>query len=360
MSSSQIERKLAAIMFTDIAGFTKIMGDDETTALSILENQQSIINPIVKEHKGTIIKKMGDGLLIEFPSTVNAVECATQMQDSIKSYNTSADNLEFHIRVGIHLGDVVILGDDILGDGVNIASRIEPLGSPDGICITDAVYQSVKSKLKLDAKRIDEVDLKHIDDKYTIYKIPNEESVNDSQHQKSEIDITRFEVNSIENKTNLLKEIKNIYLYWFCTFLLSFLMIGGTFLFTDWNEAWNEVLSFTGILGCAIFALLVSFPFSGRIYKLNFQDIRNVSSLLDILIMKMQFTLVKQTGNSIEYIHMPVTDMFLNKIKLTKYYPKTMKRFDTLSVIFDGNTVQLTGLWFHLFRLMRNLKKYYK
>tara|TARA_B100001245_G_scaffold182270_1_gene140358 strand:+ start:34 stop:447 length:414 start_codon:yes stop_codon:yes gene_type:complete len=137
-------------------------------------------------------------------------------------------------------------------------------------------------------------------------------------------------------------------------------MIGGTFLFTDWNEAWNEVLSFTGILGCAIFALLVSFPFSGRIYKLNFQDIRNVSSLLDILIMKMQFTLVKQTGNSIEYIHMPVTDMFLNKIKLTKYYPKTMKRFDTLSVTFDGNTAELTGLWFHLFRLLRNLKKYYK
>jgi len=74
----------------------------------------------------------------------------------------------------------------------------------------------------------------------------------------------------------------------------------------------------------------------------------------------MQFTLVKQTGNSIEYIHTPITDMFYNKIKLTKYYPKTMKRMDTLSVIFDGNTVQLTGLWFHLFRLMRNLKKYYK
>ncbi|MDP7028511.1 MAG: adenylate/guanylate cyclase domain-containing protein, partial [Candidatus Marinimicrobia bacterium] len=105
-----IERKLAAIMFTDIAGFTKIMGDDESTALSILENQQSLINPIIKEHKGTIIKKMGDGLLIEFPSTVESVECAIQMQDSIKSYNMSDDNLEFHIRIGIHLGDIVILG----------------------------------------------------------------------------------------------------------------------------------------------------------------------------------------------------------------------------------------------------------
>ena len=228
MPSSQIERKLAAIMFTDIVGFTKIMGDDESTALSILENQQSLINPIVNERKGTIIKKMGDGLLIEFPSTVEAVECATQMQDSIKSYNSSDSNLEFHIRIGIHLGDVVILGDDILGDGVNIASRIEPLARPDGICITEAVYQSVKSKLKLDAKRIDEVDLRHIDDKYTIYKIPNEASVNDSQHPKSEIDITRFEVNSIENKTNLFEEIKKIYLVWFCLGLLG-LFIGILF-----------------------------------------------------------------------------------------------------------------------------------
>ena len=208
MPSPHVNRKLAAIMFTDIVGFTKIMGDDETTALSILENQQSLINPIVKEHKGTIIKKMGDGFLIEFQSTVEAVECATQMQDSIKSYNMSDDNLEFHIRIGIHLGDIVILGDDILGDGVNIASRIEPLASPDGICITDAVYQSVKSKLKLDVERIDEVDLKHIDEKYTIYKLPKISDKEAEYQQTNEIDITRFEINSIENKTNLLAEIK--------------------------------------------------------------------------------------------------------------------------------------------------------
>jgi len=355
MSSSQIERKLAAIMFTDIVGFTKIMGKSEDTAFSILKNQDNIVNPLITEFNGNLLKKMGDGLLIEFSSAVNAVECALKIQSKIKDYNASNNN-EFHIRIGVHLGDVVTLGDDILGDGVNIASRIEPLANPDGICITEAVQQSIQSKLKVDARKINEVDLKHIVDKYTIYKIPNEESIYDSQHQKNEIDITRFEVNSIENKTNLLKEIKNIYLYWFCTLLISFLVIGVTFIFKDWKD----VLSFAGILGCAIFALLVSFPFSGRIYKLNFQDIRNVSSLLDILIMKMQFTLVKQTDNSIEYIHMPATDMFINKIKLTKYYPKTMKRFDTLSVIFDGNTVKLKGLWFHLFRLMRNLKKYYK
>ena len=214
-----IERKLAAIMFTDIVGFTKIMGDDESTALSILENQQSLINPLVKEHKGNIIKKTGDGFLIDFPSTVEAVECATQMQDSIKLYNTSDDNLEFHMRIGIHLGDVVILGDDILGDGVNIASRVEPLASPDGICITDAVYQSVKSKLKLDVERIDEVDLKHIDEKYTIYKLPKKTEKDDDSQLTNEIHFTKIEINTIANETNVLKALFKVFPYIFFLYL---------------------------------------------------------------------------------------------------------------------------------------------
>ena len=129
---------------------------------------------------------------------------------------------------------------------------------------------------------------------------------------------------------------------------------------TSFYQALSFIFSFIGLSASAVIALLFSIPLSSRIYKLNFQDIRNVSSLLDILIMKMQFTLINQTDNSIEYLHTPVTDMFVNKIKLTKYYPKTMKRFDTLKVTFDGNTVELVGMWLHLFRLLRNLKKYYK
>ena len=130
------------------------------------------------------------------------------------------------------------------------------------------------------------------------------------------------------------------------------------------GESLNGVLSILFswgfLLACTIMALLLSFPLSSRTYKLNFQDIRNVSTLLDMLIIKMQFTLINQSDNSIEYFYMPVTDMFLNKIKLTKYYPKAMKRSDTLKVTFDGNTVELVGMWIHLFRLLRNLKKYYK
>ncbi len=122
--TSNLERRLSAIMFTDIVGFTRIMGDDESTALTILENQESLITPIISSHNGNIIKRTGDGYLLEFSSSVEAVECAIKMQDSIKAHNSNENNLEFHIRIGIHLGDIVVVGDDILGDGVNIASRI--------------------------------------------------------------------------------------------------------------------------------------------------------------------------------------------------------------------------------------------
>jgi len=361
MPSSRIERKLAAIMFTDIVGFTKIMGDDETTALSILENQQSLINPIVKEHKGTIIKKMGDGFLIEFQSTVEAVECATQMQDSIKSYNTSDDNLEFHIRIGIHLGDIVILGDDILGDGVNIASRIEPLASPDGICITDAVYQSVKSKLKLDCKRIDEVDLKHIDDKYTIYKLPKQSDEKVDYKQADEIHFTKIEINSVNNETKIVKSYFKALTLMFLSGLIGImgLFIMG-FIFGD---DFFPKFQLPDIVFFLVFFLLIgsgSFIFSKWKYKIQFKDIRNVSSLLDTLILNYGYEFVNQENNRIEYLHLPRWAFLWNPVIKSKYCPNILRNGYVLRIDYDGNTIRIDGMFYHLKSLLWKLKKHYK
>ena len=355
MSSPHVNRKLAAIMFTDIVGFTKIMGNDETTALSILENQQSLINPIVKDHKGTIIKNMGDGFLIEFPSTVEAVECATQMQDSIKSYNKSDSNLEFHIRIGIHLGDIVILGDDILGDGVNIASRIEPLASPDGICITDAVYKSVKSKLKLDFKRIDEVDLKHIDDKYTIYKLPKDYSNDneiDNLYQNNRV--------NIESVTDITSNNAKAYFTAFIISLLSYYISISMFLTIVYLlegkifEGISDYLVFLVIIPL-VSAVLFSPILCRKKYKINCVDIRNIPFLLDILILEMGYKVDKQSGRRIEYIHKPKYEFWMNFLKDAKYYPKLFR--NTLVVTFDGNTIEITGLKFHVKRVIRKIKK---
>jgi len=379
MSSPRIERKLAAIMFTDIVGFTKIMGDDETTALSILENQQSLVNPIIKEHKGTIIKKMGDGLLIEFPSTVEAVECATQMQNSIKTYNSSDGNLEFHIRIGIHLGDVVILGDDILGDGVNIASRIEPLASPDGICITDAVYQSVKSKLKLDAKRIDEVDLKHIDDKYTIYKLPKHSDEIVDSEDDNEIHFTKIQINSIENETNILKAylkyllvIIGIFSFTIIVteFIIFFIILDDGNILLELSKLANKIPNyFTDHYGyesnkmyfiLSVLSLLISpLVFSKWKYKLQFKDIRNVSPLLDTLILNYGYELVSQTNNRIEYLHLPRWLFFINPLVKSKYYPNILRKLGVLRVDYDGNTIRIEGMNYHLQSLRWKLKKHY-
>jgi len=381
-----IERKLAAIMFTDIVGFTKIMGDDETTALNILENQQSLINPIVEERKGTIIKKMGDGLLIEFPSTVEAVECATQMQDSIKSNNTSDDNIEFHIRIGIHLGDVVILGDDILGDGVNIASRIEPLAHPDGICITEAVYQSVKSKLKLDAKRIEEVDLKHIDDKYTIYKIPEKDIIlNDEKNIKDDVAIyeeqPKIQISSIETVSKIPQEIIKaipyvlslgfivhilINIVWkfsidgtqffqdFKIFPSSLTDSGGTLLFTFLDGNFLSFLVFFGIF--FVYGMVV---ITKKEEKILFKDIRNVDKLLDYMVTEsasnpiLKYEILEQKGNLIRYWPYPHSSFLkiLDK-PLIMLAPKS----ESLTLYFDGNVVYMRGIWFSVNKLKKQLK----
>ena len=372
MPSPQIERKLAAIMFTDIVGFTKIMGDNETTALSILENQQSLINPKVKEHKGTIIKKMGDGLLIEFPSTVEAVECATQMQDSIKSYNTSADNLEFHIRIGIHLGDVVILGDDILGDGVNIASRIEPLASPDGICITEAVYQSVKSKLKLDAKRIDEVDLKHIDDKYTIYKLPRNDKTTINKEPSIKENNPKIKILEIKDISKTSNELFKSF-YKSCIFGIIFFlgMIAFTIVFDLVDFIIYQDKINLGHINIFIFAsvgfiMFLTIVMRKKEYKILFKDIRNVDSILNHMVtddvsFAISYEIVEQKGNTIIYYPYSLKfsaikafEDFFNRYMI-KIFP-FMKDFETLQLTFDGNVVIVKGMAGSVDKLKKRLK----
>ena len=149
---AQIEtRKLAAIMFTDIVGFSRQMGADETRMLRLLEVHNQIIQQAVAAHQGEVIKIMGDAFLVNFPLVVNAVQCARQIQAQFYSYNAEKDKAEqIHVRIGIHLGDIVVQPNgDVLGDGVNIASRLQTLAEPDTICISHKVYEEVEKKLPL-------------------------------------------------------------------------------------------------------------------------------------------------------------------------------------------------------------------
>ncbi len=143
-------RSLAAIMFTDIAGFSRQMGADEAYMLRLLDMHNHIIQQAVAAHHGAVLKTVGDAFLVDFPSVVHAVQCAQDIQAQFKAYNTDRTAEEqIHVRIGIHSGDIVQRDGDVFGDGVNIAARLQALAAPDTICISDVVYREVAQKIAL-------------------------------------------------------------------------------------------------------------------------------------------------------------------------------------------------------------------
>jgi len=141
-------RRLAAVMFTDTVGFTASTQANEGRTLELLRQQAEILRPILALHQGREIKSTGDGFLVEFDSALKAVQCAVNIQRRIYERNSEGGQSPIHIRIGVHLGDVVQNGSDILGDAVNIAARIEPLAEPGGVCVSSAVYDQVRSKVR--------------------------------------------------------------------------------------------------------------------------------------------------------------------------------------------------------------------
>src|SRR5262245_49568122 len=143
-------RKLAAIMFTDIVGFSRQMGADEARMLRLLTAHNHIVQQAVAEYSGQVIKTVGDAFLVDFPSVVHAVQCAQAIQAQFRAHNAEKEKDEqIHVRIGIHLGDIVQRDGDVFGDGVNIAARLQGLAEPDTICISDMVYRDVVTKLAL-------------------------------------------------------------------------------------------------------------------------------------------------------------------------------------------------------------------
>src|SRR5215831_1728034 len=148
LATGRVERKLAAILAADVAGYSRLMGADEEGTLARLKAvRREIADPKIKEHHGRIVKTTGDGLLIEFASVVDAVRCAVEVQRDMAERNVDvpADHrIEF--RMGINLGDIIIDESDIFGDGVNVAARLEALAEPGGICISRMVRDQVRDK----------------------------------------------------------------------------------------------------------------------------------------------------------------------------------------------------------------------
>ncbi|MDA4126470.1 MAG: tetratricopeptide repeat protein [Thaumarchaeota archaeon] len=166
------ERRLAAIMFTDMVGFTGMAQRNEALAMELLEEQRKMMRPFFTKHRGREVKTIGDAFLVEFSSALEAVRCAVGIQEALKRDNANRPPEKMLVvRIGVHLGDVIHTGSDVAGDAVNIASRIEPLSPPGGVCVSGQVYESVVNKVEAGFESMGTPQLKNVATPVSVYKV---------------------------------------------------------------------------------------------------------------------------------------------------------------------------------------------
>lgn len=169
---AESERRLAAIMFTDMVGYTSLTQRSEDRAMKVLDDHRRVVRPLFQKHNGREVKTMGDAFLVEFPSPLEAVRCAYEIQESFHELNASRpEDGRVMLRIGIHLGDVIHSQDDVYGDAVNVASRIQPLALPGGVCISEQVYDSVRRKFELPFESMGRKELKNVEEPTEVFRL---------------------------------------------------------------------------------------------------------------------------------------------------------------------------------------------
>jgi adenylate cyclase len=187
MTPDQVKRKLAAILSADVKGYSRLMEEDEEGTIRTLKAYMEVISGFIQQHRGRLVATGGDSVLAEFASVVDAVRCAVGIQEELKERNKDvAENQRMEFRIGINLGDVVEEGDTILGDGVNIAARVQSLAEAGGICITGTAYDQIKNKLAFGYEYVGEQTVKNIKEPVKVYRVLMEPGV---QMPAGEVDV---------------------------------------------------------------------------------------------------------------------------------------------------------------------------
>lgn len=173
MPDERVERRLAAVLAADVAGYSRLMGRDEERTLTQLKTfRKTLVDPGISAHRGRIVKTTGDGMLVEFASAVDATRCAVQVQRGMAQQNADVPaELRIELRIGIHVGDIIIDDNDIFGDGVNIAARLEGISEPGSICISDDAYRQIRGKIDIPCDDIGEQTLKNIVEPMRVWRI---------------------------------------------------------------------------------------------------------------------------------------------------------------------------------------------
>jgi adenylate cyclase len=172
MAVQEVKRKLVAILSADVKGYSRLMGEDEKGTIRTLNAYKEIMTTLIQQHHGRVVAAPGDNVLAEFGSVVDAVECAVEIQKELKTRNAElSDNRKMEFRIGVNLGDVIENGEQILGDGVNIAARLESLSEAGGICISGTTFDQVENKLSVGYEYLGEQDVKNITKPVRVYRV---------------------------------------------------------------------------------------------------------------------------------------------------------------------------------------------
>ncbi|HQC26117.1 MAG TPA: adenylate/guanylate cyclase domain-containing protein, partial [Treponemataceae bacterium] len=167
----QTDYRLAAIMYTDIVGFSKMMGENEAETLNVLRTHNRILDEAVEACHGTVIKTIGDAYMVDFRNTVEALQCAVEVQEKIYEYNKQTGSYILLVRIGLHLGDIYFYEKDAFGDGINIAARLQSFAKPGCICFSQDVFNQVLNKVDFHAEKLGRVSLKNINKEIHAYEI---------------------------------------------------------------------------------------------------------------------------------------------------------------------------------------------
>src|ERR1700758_652593 len=164
LTNERVERRLAAILAADVAGYSRLMSADEEGVLARLKAvRKSLVDPAITAHRGRIVKTTGDGMLVEFASAVDAARCAIEVQRGMAEQNAAVPQVKrIEFRIGIHVGDIIADDNDIFGDGVNIAARLEGIAEPGGVCISDDAQRQIRGKVDAAFEDIGSQNLKNI------------------------------------------------------------------------------------------------------------------------------------------------------------------------------------------------------
>ena len=173
MVEERVQRRLAAILAADVVGYSRLMGEDEEATLATLKSYRSVIDELIRTHDGRVFGSAGDSVIAEFASPVEAVRCATEIQLELDKRSAEVpDERRMRFRIGVNLGDVIVEGDNLLGDGVNIAARLEALAPPGGVCVSEAVLSQVRDRLSLDFLDLGQHTVKNISRPVRVYRVP--------------------------------------------------------------------------------------------------------------------------------------------------------------------------------------------